>query len=241
MPARVLTQRIAWLAIAAVLAGAAVYAVLLGLPDKSDKDPKDSAPPAQHTGPPPAANRMSGPGVSTVGVHVGAEPYAVGDLEVAERVRFARPVTELTLSPPSALAKVGEGEMEPQVTQLQVEVDGQPVVLPETSLVQDSITVELGEPTTKVSLRYRLVAAAVRSNPAPAGRVLVRLDPLTEGASPVQFDVVGDGVRNLVCPSLPAKEQVCGSQRGTTWTAGPLAADKATVVAQLDLPDPGAS
>lgn len=92
-----------------------------------------------------------------------------------------------------------------------------------------------------MTLRYRLDAAAVRSSPAPAGRVLVRLAPLTSDASPVLIDVVSEGVRNLVCPELPAKDQVCGTRRGKTWTAGPLSAEYAVVVAQLDLPDPGSS
>ncbi|WP_109505287.1 hypothetical protein [Nocardioides speluncae] len=184
---------------------------------------------------------MSGPGVTTVGVHLAAEPYATGDLEVAERVRFALPVSGLTLSPPSGLARDGAGDKEPQVTQLQVDISGQPVALPRTSLAQIPIRIELDEPTTEVTLRYRLVAAAVRSSPAPAGRVLVRLAPLISDASPVLVDLVGKGVRNLVCPELPAKDQVCGSRRGNVWTAGPLPADFAVVVAQLDLPDPGTS
>lgn len=241
MPVRVLIRRIAWLAVAAALVGAAVYQVLAGVSDEEDKDPQDRAPIEQHTGPPPAASRKSGPGVSEVGVHLAAEPYAIGDLEVAERVRFAKPVSVLTLHPPGGLAKAGAGDEDPQVTQLQVEVDGQPVALRRTSLVQIPMRIVLDEPATEVALRYRLVAAAVRSSPAPAGRVLVRLAPLTADASPVLVDVVSEGVRNLVCPELPAKEQVCGTQRGKMWTAGPLPAADAVVVAQLDLPDPGSS
>jgi hypothetical protein len=241
MPARLLTQRIAWLAVAAALVGAAVYAILVGVSDKPDKDTRDPAPIIQRTYPPPAADRMSGPGVTTVGVHLAAEPYAIGDLEVAEQVRFALPVRTLTLSPPSGLAEADAGDEEPQVTQLQVEINGQPVALPRTSMVQIPMRIELDEPTTEVTLRYRLVAAAVRSSPAPAGRVLVRLAPLTSDASPVLVDLVGEGVRNLVCPDLPAKDQVCGSQRGNVWTAGPLPAEIAAVVAQLDLPSPGTS
>lgn len=241
MPARVLTRRIAWLAVAAALVGAAVYALLADVSDKPEKDTQETAPIIQHTGPPPAADRMSGPGVTTVGVHLAAEPYPIGDLEVAERVRFALPVSDLTLSPPTGLATAGAGDDEPQVTQLQVEINGQPVALPRTSLVQIPMRIELDEPTAEVALRYRLVAAAVRSSPAPAGRVLVRLAPLVSDASPVLVDLVGEGVRNLVCTDLPPKDQVCGSQRGSVWTAGPLPAEKAAVVAQLDLPDPGSS
>lgn len=241
MPTRVLTLRIAWLAVAAALVGAAVYALLVDVSDEKDRDPRDPAPIIQHTGPPPAADRMSGPGVTTVGVHLAAEPYPSGDLEVAERVRFALPVSALTLSPPSGLGNAGAGDEEPQVTQLQIEINGQPVALPRTSMAQIPMRVDLDESTTEVALRYRLVAAAVRSSPAPAGRALVRLAPLTSDASPVLVDLVGEGVRNLVCPELPAKDQVCGSRRGNVWTAGPLPAEFAVVVAQLDLPDPGSS
>lgn len=189
-----------------------------------------------------AGVRTAGVGLTRTGTAVSASPTPSGDLEVVERVRFAAPVTGVRLalreSPAPALAGV-----RPQVRGLQIQAGAAPVVAPAAVAAAAPVVVRLPA-TRELTLRYRLGSTAVRSNPAPAGRVLLAVAPLVAPSAtsgPVVVDVFGSGVRNLVCPALPQREQTCGERRGTAWTAGPVPARDAAFVAQVDLPDPGAS
>lgn len=189
----------------------------------------------------PAGARTAGVGLTRTGTVLRASPTSSGDLEVVERVRFAAPVTsvrlELRASPAPALAGV-----RPQVRDLQIQAGATPVVAPAEGPAEAPVVVRLPA-TDELTLRYRLGSTAVRSNPAPVGRVLLAVAPIVAPSAtsgPVVLDVFGSGVRNLVCPALPQREQTCGARRGAAWTAGPVPARDATFVAQVDLPDPGA-
>jgi hypothetical protein len=75
--------------------------------------------------------------------------------------------------------------------------------------------------------------------------VLILLPPVTRpdpalGDPAVVVEVIGGTVRNLVCPDLPVSDQLCGRQRGTVWSTTTLPLSRSSVVAQMDLPQPGA-
>ena len=93
-------------------------------------------------------------------------------------------------------------------------------------------------------MRYRVEGSTDRSQPAPVGRALVLLPrhPLRPRCRrpSVVVEVIGGTVRNLVCPDLPVSDQLCGRQRGAVWSTTPLPLSRASVVAQMDLPQPGA-
>jgi hypothetical protein len=88
------------------------------------------------------------------------------------------------------------------------------------SVVATGATVDAGLdlPVTsgdRFELRYRLTGATVRSTPAPAGRALAAIGPLTGGVAddfPVLIIVSGDTVLGLSCPLLPLSQQSCGSR-----------------------------
>lgn len=93
-----------------------------------------------------------------------------------------------------------------------------------------------------VSLRYSLDGATTRTEPSPIGRVLLAMSPVTSRAFPdlaVVVEVVGPGVRNLVCPKLSDAAQLCGRQLGDHWVTPSIPGDRALVVAQFDLGEPG--
>ncbi|GAC1383153.1 MAG: hypothetical protein NVSMB4_11140 [Acidimicrobiales bacterium] len=191
-----------------------------------------------------ASVATSGPGLTEPGVHVVAQPDAVGDLEVMERVRLAKPVRRLAIA---RLHTAGSGVSAtiPRVTGFQAEADG--------AVVTDSLASPLPEggewlalpaAATDIVMRYRLEGGVSRSQPAPVGRALIVLPPITAmsfelGPLPVVVEVVGAQVRNLVCPDLPVAEQLCGRQQGQVWTTTALPLGRSVVVAQVDLPAPG--
>ncbi|AKU18240.1 hypothetical protein [Luteipulveratus mongoliensis] len=189
-----------------------------------------------------APARTTGPGMTTPGTYLAAEPDATGAFEVIERIRLTHAVSKVVLRRPVLPNLPGLQGVRPTVTTLQAQSGSQPVALPTSALGSGSTIVRLPAPARDLSLRYRLQAATTRSTPAPIGRVLVGLAPITTGATgAVMIDVVGAGIRNLVCPQLDVTAQVCGVQRGQTWSAGPLARDQSAVIAQVDLPSPGGS
>jgi len=194
----------------------------------------------------PGSVATTGPGLTEPGVHVVAEPDATGALEVVERVRTAAPVRELTLALPQASAS-GTAGVTPTVSGFQADAGGLVVTdTPATPLTTAGDRLELPGPATEITMRYRLSGAADRSQPAPAGRVLIVLPPLTQpdsgvGDPSVVVEISGGTVRNLVCSDLPASDQLCGRQQGRVWSTTRLPLSRSTVVAQLDLPDPGGS
>ncbi|MEP6632442.1 MAG: hypothetical protein ABJA89_18365 [Lapillicoccus sp.] len=186
----------------------------------------------------------SGPGLTEPGIHVVAQPDAAGDLEVMERVRLVTPVRRLALARLHASGS-GVSAAVPAVTGFQAEADGAVVVdAPASPLPAGGDWLELPAAATDIVMRYRLEGGVSRSQPAPIGRALLVLPPITAASSelgplPVVVEVVGTQVRNLVCPELPGTEQLCGRQQGQVWTTTALPLGRSVVVAQVDLPAPG--
>jgi hypothetical protein len=194
---------------------------------------------------PASAAATSGPGLTEPGIHVVAQPAADGTLEVVERVRLERAVSALLLAPPRPRGG-GAAGANPTITGFQAQAGGLVVTdAPASPLPADGERIELPVPATDITMRYRLEGSTDRSQPAPVGRVLVLLPPVTRsdpalGDPPVVVEVVGGTVRNLVCPDLPVSDQLCGRQRGAVWSTTTLPLSRASVVAQMDLPQPGA-
>ena len=194
----------------------------------------------------PGSVATTGPGLTEPGVHVVAQPDATGALEVVERVRTAAPVRTLSLALPQSSAP-GIVGVTPSVSGFQADAGGQVV----TDRLAAPLTaagdrLELPGAATEITMRYRLSGSTERSQPAPAGRVLVLLPPLTQpdpgvGDPAVVVEVSGGTVRNLVCSDLPATDQLCGRQQGRVWSTTSLPLSRSTVVVQLDLPNPGGS
>lgn len=135
--------------------------------------------------------------------------------------------------------------LKPRVTDLQVSADGELVSVPSSSRVlAESSLVELPRAARAVVLRYRVQNASSRSLPGPPGRALVLLPPISTmppGASlPVVVEVRGGTVLNLLCPGLDRGHQLCGHDSGAAWYSDQLPAGRTAVVAQVDLPPPGA-
>ena len=189
------------------------------------------------------ADTTSGPGIDEPGVTLSAAPTSTGTLEVAERVRTAKEVGSIVLSPPR-VADAGPqfDAARPVLEDVQLTVAGQPVVLP-TNTVTQRVVVTLPTPARSYELRYRLEGTSMRSVPSTAGRALAALAPASRtantGAAPVVVRTSGDGIRNLSCPLLKGDDTTCAAgQAGALTTRFYLAAADALVVLQLDLPRP---
>lgn len=187
----------------------------------------------------------AGPGQTEPGVLVRASPSADGSLEVLERVRFADPVTELSLAPP--LTKGVAAKSRPthiEVTDLQVQADDAVVDIGARSLTK-ARTVELPAGTGTVVMRYRLTGATIRSVPSTPGRALAVLPPITSaatlGSTPFVIEVSGAQVTNVLCPGLPTAAQLCGRTWARGWYLAPQRPGRTAVLAQLTLPDPVSS
>jgi hypothetical protein len=257
VPRSVVVQRTLGILVAAVLA---VFAVLV-----SGRSPSPEAPdPSSTQGVTPSATATStssapaltpapttadaaattGPGRTEPGIHVVAAPGVDGTLEVVERVKLGTPVSALLLAPPRPLGG-GAAGANPMITGFQAQAGGLVVTdSPASPLPTTGERIELPAPATDITMRYRLEGGTDRSQPAPVGRVLVLLSPITRsdpavGDPPAVVEVIGGTVRNLVCPDLPVSDQLCGRQRGAVWSTTPMPLSRASVVAQMDLPQPG--
>ena len=187
----------------------------------------------------PAVAPSAGPGLTSVGIHLTAQTDSTGTVEVVEQVRTAAPSTRVAISAPTVPKTAGLIGLRPTVEGLQATADGRPVAAP-----AGAAALTLPAPAKVVSLRYRLLNSSIRSQPAPTGRVLVLLAPLSRTAFPelpVITRMSGSGIRNVVCPQLDLARRVCGSAVQGGWASGPLPARSAITVTQLDLPAPGAS
>lgn len=207
------------------------------LPSKT-APPTSSAPPDVYV-----PGGLIGPGLTEPGVLVRAEPDAQGDVEVTERVRLIVPVTELTIAPPAAPATGAGAGLAPRLASLQVTADDLVVTVPKGGVISSPLRLELPLAASTLSLRYRLLGAVERSAPAPPGRALVLMPPVSAGSLPgtlpVVVEVSGARVRNLYCPRLPVAEQLCGRAGADRWHTPVLTPKTATVLAQVDLPAPG--
>jgi hypothetical protein len=193
----------------------------------------------------PAPLASSGPGLTQPGIHVVAQAGADGGLEVVERVRLPKAAATVMIRVPRASGS-GVAAAVPSITGLQAQAGGQVVTDTLASPVPESgDRLELPVPAADITMRYRLEGGAERSQPAPVGRALVLLPPVTAAEPalaglPVVVEVIGGNVRNLVCPQLDARDQLCGRQQGSRWSSAAIPLGRSVVVAQIDLPAPGA-
>jgi hypothetical protein len=266
MPRSVVVQRVLGLVFAAVFAVGALWAFgrtpapgpsAAGPPAGSATGPPSSVGASDPTsgstltGPGPATTTSgtapvatSGPGLTEPGVHVVAQAGADGGLEVLEQVRLPTTATSLAIALPRASAS-GVAAATPTISGFQAQAGGQVVTDTLASPLPDGgDRLELPAPATEITMRYRLEGGAERSQPAPVGRALVLLPPVTAAEAslsglPVVVEVVGGSVRNLVCPDLAAAEQLCGRQQGSRWTTPSIPLGRSVVIAQVDLPPPG--
>lgn len=257
MPRSVVVQRILGIVFAVVFAAGAVWAsgrTAEPRPEAGAASPTTQQPTSPPTTPRPtdttlpgtsqAGTATSGPGLTEPGIHVVAQAGADGSLEVVERVRLTAPATTLAVALPRASGS-GVNAARPTLTGFQAQAGGQVVTDTLAAAFPDGgDRLDLPVPSTDVTMRYRLEGGAERSQPAPVGRALVVLPPVTADVPalaglPVVVEVVGGNVRNLVCPDLDASEQLCGRQQGSLWTTPPIPLGRSLVVAQVDLPPPG--
>jgi hypothetical protein len=214
--------------------------------------PSPAAPSASAPAAPPRSGTSSylpggpaGPGQTEPGVLVRATPAADGSLEVLERVRFADPVTELSLAPPSTKGVAAKSRpTHVEVTDLQIQADDAIVDIGARGLTK-ARRVELPAETGTVVMRYRLTGGTVRSVPSTPGRALAVLPPITTAATlgsiPFVIEVSGAQVTNVLCPGLPTAAQLCGRTWTRGWYLPPQRPGRTAVLAQLTLPDPGSS
>jgi hypothetical protein len=270
MPRSVLVQRILGLAFAVVFGAASLWALgrtpeprpvstsatsattsatmpsspaAPGAPASSATSPTSAG--ASPSAPASAPLASSGPGLTQPGIHVVAQAGADGSLEVVERVRLPKPAATVMIDVPRASGS-GLAAAVPWITGFQAQAGGQVVTDTLASPVPESgDRLELPAPAADITMRYRLEGGATRSQPAPVGRALVLLPPVTAdepalAGLPVVVEVIGGNVRNLVCPELDAPDQLCGRQQGSRWSTASIPLGRSVVVAQIDLPAPGA-
>jgi len=263
MPRAVAVQRALGVVVAVVLAIGAVYAFRHGS-DAAALDARatstsvnvatsatsaTSVTPPIPTSPPSLAATAdtvasNGPGVTEPGIHVLAQPNADGSLEVVEQIKLRTPVGGLSVALPHASAS-GMAGANITIKGFQAQADGLVVTdTPASPLPAGGDRLDLPSPATDISMRYRLEGDVDRSHPAPVGRVLMVLPPITAadlnlGDPLVVVEVVGGSIRNLVCPNLPVSDQLCGRQHGRVWSTTAIPLSSSLVIAQVDLPPPG--
>jgi hypothetical protein len=262
VPRSVLVQRTLGLAAAVALAAASLWtwsrnpetrptaAPVAPATTAPTSSSSTSAPPSTSTTPSPsgvgtAPAATSGPGLTTPGIHVVAQADAAGGLEVLEQVKLPAPATVLTIALPKA-AGSGVAAATPTISAFQAQAGGHVVTDTLASPLPaggDRLTLPIA--STDITMRYRLEGGAERSQPAPVGRALVLLPPVTAARPelaglPLVVQVAGGNIRNQVCPDLDARDQLCGRQQGSWWSTAAIPLGRSVVVAQMDLPTPGA-
>ena len=256
MPRPVLLQRTLGVLVAVALAVCAVIAArrpeAVRVPQTSGATvPAVSAPTeapsgttADGAGPSAAGLATTGPGLSETGIHVVAQTAADGSLEVLERIKLSARVSGVTVALPHPTGS-GVAGVTPSIDGFQAQADGDVVTdMPASPLPAGGDRIDFPTPASDISMRYRLQGEADRSQPAPVGRVLIALPPITVadtqiGDPVVVVEVLGGNVRNLVCPDLPVSDHLCGRQNGRVWSTTTIPLSRSLVVAQVDLPQPG--
>jgi hypothetical protein len=264
MPRPVLLQRTLGILVAVALAVCAVVAArrpeVVRVPEPSGAatsapaaapaatTPDTAGPSAATTpdtaGPSAASLATAGPGLTEPGIHVLAQTAADGSLEVLERIKLSAPASGLSVALPQATGS-GVAGANPSIAGFQAQANGGIVTdMPVSPLPPGGDRLDFPGPATDISMRYRLEGGADRSQPAPVGRVLIVLPPITAadpqlGDLGVVVEVVGGNIRNLVCPKLPVSDQLCGRQNGPVWSTTTIPLSRSLVVAQVDLPQPG--
>jgi hypothetical protein len=186
------------------------------------------------------SNLPPGPGGQEPGVRLVATVRPGRVFEVIETVRLAAPVTRVTLTPPDlSEASSRLRSTHPVATAVVIRADDQPAVRPPRSRVGRATTIELGYPTDRFEIRYRLHGSIRFNEPSSAGRALGAVAPLTRRLppdAPVAVAVHGTAVQNLGCVALPPDQQACIDGEPPTARVNQNLPYRAAVVqVQLDL------
>jgi hypothetical protein len=216
--------------------------------------PRTSAPATQGTLPAqsvqaPATMPRSGPGITTPGTDVTAaigSDEAATTMDVYEQVIFPAPgLDALPLSQPSLTPLLGDvATLRPQVSDIQVELDGQVArAVPAGEGTWVAVPPQGGR-FTKARLRYSMSEAVARSTPSLPGRALVVVTPLTGSETlrdglPLSVRFSSPVIQGVSCPTAPLTDSLCATRDGDTWTARlPSSATSAIVLAQVNLNPP---
>jgi hypothetical protein len=217
-------------------------------------NPRPSAPSTQGTLPAqsvqaPATMPQSGPGITAPGTDVtvalGSDQTA-NTIDVYEQVIFPAPgLDALPLSQPSLTSLLGDvANLKPQVSDIQVELDGQVArAVPAGDGAWVAVPPQGGR-FTKARLRYSVSEAVARSTPSLPGRALVLVTPLTGSETlrdglPLSVRFSSPAIQGVSCPTAPLTDQLCAAHDGDTWTARlPSSATSAIVLAQVNLNPP---
>jgi hypothetical protein len=183
----------------------------------------------------------SGPGVTTPGTDVTA---AIDDdlvsVDVYERVRLATPAPQLRLSLPATSAWPGDlARLRPQVTQLQVEVDGSPAQAREA----DGGWLVVAPPAATIAdvvLRYKVTGVMANFDDGPGVRRLVAIPSLTGRTSldaglPVTTRVTDPRIEDAFCITADARWDLCASEADGTFTMPVPAGGSPVGILQADV------
>jgi hypothetical protein len=189
---------------------------------------------------PPKPSSVPSRSGKQAGILIIARPTSVGSFDVIETVVFDSPTNTLTFAVPDPVRLDPQFRRNrPLASNVRVDAGGERVVVPHQR-VSAQTTVATEAPVDQIELHYRLSGVVNRSTPAPAGRALAALGPLTAGVPaelPVRIVVLGREVRNLQCPHLPLAEQACAAGSRTRMRVNrALPWQSAMVLVQLDLP-----
>ncbi|WP_132191499.1 MULTISPECIES: hypothetical protein [Kribbella] len=171
---------------------------------------------------------------------MGATPRSDGTFDVVETITLRIPTDRLILAAPStALAGATFAASRPRANSVVLRAGGLLVPM-RPAEVGTLRVVLLDSPADRIELHYRLSGAIIRSVPSKPNRALGLVAPLAaglDGSLPTTLTVTR--ARNLFCPLLSSARQRCAAEVPHGMTALPgLTADDATVVVQLDLPQP---
>ncbi|HEY6798337.1 MAG TPA: hypothetical protein VI248_26965 [Kineosporiaceae bacterium] len=174
----------------------------------------------------PPGLAASGPGVTTPGSVV---QVALDDdgthLDVVERLLLDAPTGDaLVLAAPVLAVPALHEEGTAPVSDLQVQLDDVVTAATATDTGRWAVTPAAGSRYERATLRYRLGGAVVTVTPAPPGRALGVVTPLTAAVSQGRgHDVVvrtlDPRVIGVSCPGAAGTGTVCGTRTDGGWTA----------------------
>jgi hypothetical protein len=206
--------------------------------------PSTSLPAAAPLPPWPGEGRPEPPGLPAHGVGAdlpGTEVTAAlgtdrRSVEVYERALLAPGGTTLTLRPATSNQVARSlGAALPTVEDLHAAIDGRPVPVTRTA---SGWTVPVSSSGTRLTLRYRLRGAVVRTEPAPRGRYTVVLTPLTPatagGDAGVVVRIRDPRVEEVYCPGTT--NQLCGHAEGPLHVATVPAGSVPIVIGLVTFP-----
>ena len=183
----------------------------------------------------PPGMPTSGPGLDEPGTHVETAVDTDGtSMDVYESLVLSDARSEpLVLAIPTLT-----NNRRPTVQELQVELDGRPVVAEQSP--DDSWTVQPPAAYTTAVLRYRLADAVVVQEPAKANRAGGVVLPLTAAVSQatdsaVRIRTADSQVLSMGCITAPLADQLCGAPENGVWTGTlPPTAERPLVYFLLD-------